>query len=294
MIEGPDDTGKTTLAKGLERRGWTYLHADGRSTLPTYAEQLSHLQDHANVVLDRAHLGEMVHGPLDRGTEPSMGWFKLIEAFLLEKEARGVLLLTRPGPPHQWENDIFRHATLGGLFSEMATFSSLYWSGWPDPMPRDLTFGIGEGPDEIDPDWTQDRIDPEGLGGGISPEVWILAEQQNPNAKVPWPLATKCGIDLVWPVVMPKLVRVSNAYPSSWRQNVANPFDDLHARWRALGKPAVVTLGRQTRAYCQMADVEVSTALPHPQWHLRFQSKTPEVYRYHLGMAILNAQRAGV
>lgn len=292
MVEGPDDTGKTTFARGMERRGWKYEHCDASDTLPKLAGRMSEIGDVDNVVWDRGHLGEMAHHP-DR---MNIGWFRLIEAFLLERETRGVLLTVRHGEPSTWENDIFTHTNLVGKFQRAAIASCLQWGAWPDPMPRSQLFGWTE-ENEAEVSFTMDRADPEGLGGLANPdqrcEVLVLGEQQNPHAEVPWPFATRCGTELVWPAIQCRDVRVSNSMPSAWRRQ-ANPFIDLHERWEVLGKPPVVALGKVTVENCRKAEVEISSSLGHPQWWLRFKAHELETYRYHLGVAILNAMRSRI
>jgi hypothetical protein len=210
-----------------------------------------------------------------------MGWFQLIEAFLQEREAFCVLLTTRP-QLEVVENTVFRHANLVSSFHEVRMRSKLYWTTARHFEPRL----------ELDTDrlFMQHRKDPEGLGRH-RPDVLVLGEVQNRNASIPWPFATRCGIELVWPVLslLPVRVRVSNSGPSEWRTGVANPFEDLHQRWTSMGRPPVVALGKQTEINCRMADVPIGTALPHPQWHLRFKAQEPETYHRMLKAAILSA-----
>lgn len=70
IIEGPDGTGKTTLAKALcEGAGYAYRHEGpppaGVTAYQHYAGILDRLEQ--PTLLDRFHLGELVYGPLLRG-----------------------------------------------------------------------------------------------------------------------------------------------------------------------------------------------------------------------------------
>jgi hypothetical protein len=132
IIEGPDDTGKTTLAKGLERRGWMYQHCDQSDELPILARRMAGLVKVKNVVWDRAHLGEMVHHPERVDTN----WSLLIETLLHALDARCVLLVVRHGDPEEWENTLPIHNRLTNNFQMAAGWSGLAWGGWPDPMPK--------------------------------------------------------------------------------------------------------------------------------------------------------------
>lgn len=284
LLEGPDGTGKTTMARKLEQRGFHYEHADASDSLPRLAKRMANLQDLDHVVWDRAHLGELVHGPLDRGTTIDRGWWTLLEAFLQERGAQGHLFI------HRWddrENSPLRHADLQALFQMAASQSNLYWENHTLDGPQFYPM------EESDLPFDQ-RPDPEGLGGlNLTsyeyPLVWILGEQQNPNANVPWPFATRCGIELVWPAVTDlRTTRVSNAIRAG--ASMADPTE-LHERWLDLSKPRVICLGNTAKIACLQADVPFDTQLMHPQYHLRFRAKEPEVYRSLLGMAILRAER---
>lgn len=70
VLEGCDCAGKTTLARELEKCGYTYVHngppAPGEYVLKTYTEQLFQSAN-SLVVFDRFHLGEVIYGPILRG-----------------------------------------------------------------------------------------------------------------------------------------------------------------------------------------------------------------------------------
>jgi thymidylate kinase len=70
VIEGADGTGKTTLAREIEKRGWKYVHngppPEGISLYDHYTEQILAARG-KKVVFDRLHVGELVYGPVMRG-----------------------------------------------------------------------------------------------------------------------------------------------------------------------------------------------------------------------------------
>jgi hypothetical protein len=131
VIEGPDDVGKTTLARGLERRGWAYQHCDHTDELPILARRMAALLGVKNVVWDRAHLGEMVH----HSERIDLRWYSLIETILHSIEARCILLTQRVGTDPR-ENNATTHSRLVNEFLMASTWSGLVWTtSWPDPMP---------------------------------------------------------------------------------------------------------------------------------------------------------------
>lgn len=68
VIEGPDKTGKTTLAKAIaDKWGFKYKHFSAPKGSPAdeYIDFLLNLKE--PTVCDRFHLGELVYGPMFRG-----------------------------------------------------------------------------------------------------------------------------------------------------------------------------------------------------------------------------------
>lgn len=71
VLEGGDKTGKTTLAKALVKvYGLRYLHfgPPGPNAMKEYTEALQAIKQ--PTVCDRFFVGELVYGPMLRGTEP--------------------------------------------------------------------------------------------------------------------------------------------------------------------------------------------------------------------------------
>jgi thymidylate kinase len=125
VIEGPDQTGKTTLAlRLLQDKGHRYLKATEADVLPVLALRMAALINEENVVWDRAHLSEAVHHP-DRVDQE---WFQLIEQLLHQKGAVCVLLTDRRGIG-PFENDAATHLHLVDAFFERSAWSALQWHG---------------------------------------------------------------------------------------------------------------------------------------------------------------------
>lgn len=74
ILEGPDGSGKTTLAKKFEANGWRYRH-DGvpppeRDNIAYYLEVLNEaIESKENTVFDRLWLGQRIYGPVARGVD---------------------------------------------------------------------------------------------------------------------------------------------------------------------------------------------------------------------------------
>lgn len=96
ILEGPDGSGKTTLAKAIvEASGATYFHASApeRHPLIEYTEPLASPGDY---VCDRWLVGEMIYGPIYRGKSGlSQTQYAAVAEFLAE---RGAVLVHCNGP----------------------------------------------------------------------------------------------------------------------------------------------------------------------------------------------------
>lgn len=72
MVDGPDNAGKTTLARELEARGFRYLHFSvpppGVNLFALYAKVIAEAaMQPEDTVIDRLHLAEWAYGRVIRG-----------------------------------------------------------------------------------------------------------------------------------------------------------------------------------------------------------------------------------
>jgi hypothetical protein len=104
LIEGCDKTGKTTMAREFERRGYVYRHFSAPKGSPwqEYSQFLAGgdlatvLKRGGRVVLDRFHLGEPVYAKLyGRKSDLSAKRVKALDARLLRL---GTVLVHATGP----------------------------------------------------------------------------------------------------------------------------------------------------------------------------------------------------
>lgn len=100
VLEGCDNTGKTTLAQELVKLGFEYRHEGPPATADLfthYTSLLMGVKPDQDVVFDRLHLGELAYGPAMRGKS----LISIYQARLLNRLlfARGGMLVLCTAPP---------------------------------------------------------------------------------------------------------------------------------------------------------------------------------------------------
>lgn len=96
ILEGPDGAGKTTLARELEKRGYSYVHHDvPERGLDQFSQRLQTITTPIPSVIDRLHLSERIYEPVMRGGEPQLTELqeRLIERYLNARGGQVVICL---------------------------------------------------------------------------------------------------------------------------------------------------------------------------------------------------------
>lgn len=104
IIEGPDATGKTTLAKQLAAPNTEYRHQGPYKVSPLWETIVSVSRAPQHIVYDRLHLGERVYGPVYRGVD-RLGDVRqrMLERYLLGERVVVIMCL----PSYEVSESIF-------------------------------------------------------------------------------------------------------------------------------------------------------------------------------------------
>jgi len=93
VIEGPDNVGKTVVAKYLANKlQYKYMHFSAPKDPETVKDEYLHTIDtYDNVIYDRSWIGEFVYAPLFRGYEPD--YFDEIERAIRQQDKKFLFIL---------------------------------------------------------------------------------------------------------------------------------------------------------------------------------------------------------
>lgn len=125
VIEGVDGSGKTTLARQLEREGYRYRHhgkpAPGEDLFQTYTYAI--LRARGKTVFDRLHLGETVYGPVVRGVSQLQAY----DVALLDRliTARGGITIIC-SPPYAVSRGNWQVRLEGEMLQDLSSYTAVY------------------------------------------------------------------------------------------------------------------------------------------------------------------------
>ena len=310
VIEGVDETGKTTLAEQLvELTGATLLHfgpPEGHHPLDQYGLVIERHARGEDLILDRFHWGELVYGPHYRG-KSTLGreGFAWMEALLASRGAVTILMDGDPDKIYERvvasDDDFVRHDR-NHLEKLRQSFRKLAPDCWTPLHVYNIDhfpMGVGSQPNPGNiVRWVRHREEnftdlwwrwPR-TTGFIRRDYGILLVGEQPadpegEHKTPFtPYDGTCGQYLLEALCLYKV--------GSWAlANALAPDgaeEDLLGYWLALGAPPTVALGQVAHRVLSAQGVPHTTTY-HPQYVKRFHYDRKPEY----GMGIIQAAVLG-
>ncbi len=304
LLEGPDGTGKTTLAHDLaEKHGLEYLHFDipDKPPLDYWFETLINVNK--PMVIDRLHLSEDAYGPVFRdGSALTDNDRWVMEGWLWARKCGLVMCLTT------WENMAANQLLVKGKYHgenqklvvknyeeliqqttlPMVIYDYTVYDGFVPSQNHVFSMGltgfVSDGKrsfiDDInDSEGTVDWIDP-GLGT-LRPITWLVGDQPNPNGTQlpasPQVVFHNCVSGTYLQEIIGKLGWTWNTFHLSNARDLEGKPYDLQTKFMNLDCPVVVALGFEA------ADELTRQGIPHgrvshPQYWKRFHYYEPQEY----------------
>lgn len=300
ILEGPDGSGKTTLANVLQERwGHEYWHTGppkpGEDVLHSYALTLEKARRWASpVVIDRLHIGELVYGPIVRNhdllTEEGL---VLLQRIINGMGAITVLCM----PPYHvgLENWSFNHNGPTSFYHQIYTRYEHFVNKPGDTptltwdytlLPKDTAAAI------LNSNLCATTPLPAGMVGCPNAGFLFVGEKANHvDLDVPFISTKGCSHYLYHCLVdagfRERDMAFVNAVDLSGTPNL------LRIYRRALPNPTVFLLGSTARAVFGHQDSK-TISLPHPQYWKRFQTTRRQDYVNMLRDARIKSYHAAV
>lgn len=285
IIEGADKTGKTTLAKAIEKRfGYRYHHSGPPKGHPAdeYIDFLLNLK--RPTVCDRFHLGELVYGPMFRG-KAGISPLELltIERVLRLKQTILIHAVTdislankRLHVSTQKEMvDDTKNQVAATLFNDVVRQSNLNTILRYDGSSKKNLDAMLELIDMVMPQRIDRQASYTGIGTVSGPKLVFVGEQVNKN--VTWRgLPFDKGLSSEFLAETFEIAGLKESRIYICNADKVTP-DELTKLGVYRGSAKVIALGK-------IADKKLTSlgiqhkALPHPQWVKRFHYKKQHVY----------------
>lgn len=295
ILEGVDGAGKSHvaqwLADALTLSGDVEIMHKGPMTTDAITEYEVPLEDYASgsgrhIICDRWHTGELVYGPLLRGTSRMHEHERRhIDKFLA---VRGAIIVHVLAP----ENEVRRRLGERGddLITELQVpeivdsyhdvFTRL---GWNTPVVDLCLLGNDQADRETILEVVQTAARYEILTTGMqtfstyvgprTPRILLLGERQNVNKSAGHraafvPVSSTSGEYLFR--ALPFDIDVSCGVANACEEDVVSLYE-------ALGRPLVVALGNESAKECERAEVPYGV-VPHPTYVRRFHHGQADAY----------------
>lgn len=279
ILEGPDGSGKTTLAKEQKHLEYIHFGAPPRGKLGAwyqYYDLLEGLWDHprpGGVIIDRFIHGEMIYGPILRGgTDLTWGHIRMLERVLMGLSARLVICL----PPLQiilqnWsrnlEHEAIKHEPqMWNIF----TFYLRLLGNDLRMLPRSVydytarTQLTNPGPF---------KNEGPGIGMFAPGNTLLIGDEVNKKAgKDGWPFVAPGGSSL-WLANLLEEAKIPE-HRLYWI-NAKTDGEATDPRFIDLLQPEyVIAMGGKAREWCKKHRIGCSI-VDHPQYHKRFRHGEP-------------------
>ncbi len=289
VLEGADGTGKTTLAKAIEKRNHRYVHngppPDGISLFEHYTQQMLAAR-HVDTVFDRLHVGELIYGPVMRGKSLiTLEEMRLLNRLLFSMGGKVIFCdtnneailgnwLDRKGQEYVDQVEKIKRVA----YDYRTLFDQEF--GQQDTVVFDynesyLLERVNQffPYDEV-PDFLRRKRCPEGVIGAPEAKFLIVGERVNPELSFGQDLAfysmenssgflNRCLWDAGY---KEHELSFTNA------RTITSATRDLYSLWTNDRSLVVITLGKLAAETCDNQAVP-HLEVPHPQYVKRFEGK---------------------
>ena len=282
ILEGPDGSGKTTLARELARtHHFEYLHigapVEKENVLHNYALTLYNADlGKKNYVIDRLHLGETVYGPIMRGVDQlGQEGLTLLDRMIA---GYGALVIVCLPPYHvalsNWKKrheleyvpDEERYRKTYDAYAQIIC-ENLYHV-WDYTSNRQY--------EELLEFFPKSRCPPTVIGSP-RPRFLIVGEKANQKElDVPWMALTGSSHYLYACLHEAGFQEHEMAFVNTLKLD--NSRNNVVSAWNWLDQPMPVLLGKYAREAMQSARLIKEWVVHHPAYWMRFHSAEREVY----------------
>jgi hypothetical protein len=262
ILEGADFTGKTTLARELESKGYHYHHEGPPPTGDLFTHYLQLMQHDHKMVYDRLYHGELVYGPILRGqSRISKEQFTLLERL---RRARGIISILCT-PPLRGVLDRFNKRIRAELIEDPETLSQI-WSAY-----QGLHFDYGIATLKIPRYILETKIItlPLGYVGPPSARFLFVGETPNGPFNVPFFDTTNSSGFLNSAIIKAGYGEDEIAF--------TNAFDPDGRTQKILGFPVIIALGEKAAKECANQGKH-GVMIPHPSYWKRFHAHEEQRY----------------